>query len=104
VPPRRDGTGLAHQSPKTSHYLQGNAMSERVKQLIEQAPLLGIPWSQSLCTRSGLRVCLLDEGTGKADYPVMALIDLGGESATEIFTGEGHYMLDGEHGYDLVSI
>ena len=38
-------------------------MSERVKQLIEQAPLLGIPWSQSLCTRSGLRVCLLDEDT-----------------------------------------
>ena len=79
-------------------------MSERVKQLIEQAPLLGIPWSQSLCTRSGLRVCLLDDESSNADYPVMALIDLGGESATEIFTGEGHYMLDGEHGYDLVSI
>ena len=79
-------------------------MSERVKQLIEQAPLLGIPWSQSLCTRSGLRVCLLDDESSNADYPVTALIDLGGESATEIFTGEGHYMLDGEHGYDLVSI
>ncbi len=79
-------------------------MSERVKQLIEQAPLLSIAWSESLCTRSGLRVCLLDEDTGKADYPVMALIDLGGESATEYFTDEGRWGIDGEHGYDLVSI
>jgi len=79
-------------------------MSERVKQLIENDPQLGIPWSRSLCTRSGMRVCLIKEMGKHADYPVIAMIDLGNEAATEMFTDEGHYMLEGEHAYDLVCI
>lgn len=81
-----------------------NAHRGTVSEMLSSSPKHSIPWSTTLQTIDGERVCVLSEETGSEEYPILCLIDLGNEVGSDWYTLEGEYTIGVPSGNSLIPI
>ena len=81
-----------------------NASRKSVSELLNAEKGHNIPWSTTLQTIDGERVCVLSEETGSEEYPILCLIDLGNEVGSDWYTLEGEYTIGVPSGNSLIPI
>jgi len=66
-------------------------MLDTTKKIIAEETSFEIPWSTTLQTIDGDRVCLVSNVQASDDYPIVCLIDYGTEVGCDSYTLEGEY-------------
>lgn len=79
-------------------------MLNTIKKIIAEENLFEIPWSTTLQTIDGDRVCLVSNVQANDDYPIVCLIDYGTEVGCDSYTLEGEYDVGVATGNNLVPI
>tara|TARA_R110002033_G_C3840925_1_gene234798 strand:- start:113 stop:373 length:261 start_codon:yes stop_codon:yes gene_type:complete len=82
-----------------------NASRKSVSELLNAEKGHNIPWSKTLKTIDGERVCVLDVEAGVDDvYTVLCLVDFGNEVGSDWYTPEGEYTIGVPSGNSLIPI
>jgi len=79
-------------------------MLDTIKKIIAEENLFEIPWSTTLQTIDGDRVCLVSNFQASDDYPIVCLIDYGTEVGSDTYTLEGEYDVGVASGNNLMPI
>lgn len=75
-----------------------------VKKILAEENPTQIPWSTTLQTADGERICVVDVGHASEDYPIFCLIDYGNEIGCDWYTDQGEYDVGVPSGNTLVPI
>jgi hypothetical protein len=82
-----------------------NAYRGTVSEMLSSSPKHSIPWSTTLKTIDGERVCVLDVEAGVDDvYTVLCLVDFGNEVGSDWYTQDGEYTIGVPSGNSLIPI
>jgi hypothetical protein len=82
-----------------------NASRESVSELLKAEKGHDIPWSKTLQTIDGERICVVNLDIGLSpDYPVLCLVDYGSEIGFDIYTEDGEYDIGVPSGNSLIPI
>jgi hypothetical protein len=82
-----------------------NASRESVSELLKAEKGHDIPWSKTLQTIDGERICVVNLDIGLSpDYPVLCLVDYGSEIGFDIYTEHGEYDIGVPSGNSLIPI
>ena len=79
-------------------------MLNTIKKIIAKETSFEIPWSTTLQTIDGERVCLVSNVQASDDYPIVCLIDYGTEVGCDSYTLKGEYDAGVASGNNLMSI
>jgi len=80
-------------------------MLKSVKKLLSEEIPFEIPWSTTLQTIDGERICVVNlEIDPSSGYPVLCLVDYGSEVGFDIYTEDGEYDIGVPSGNSLMPI